>query len=296
MTADAAPRTATAPDLAALAQQHGMHKVGLRPRLVQYLRDVYLRRDFIVTLARSDIVSSNSQLRLGRLWLVLTPLLQAGVYAGIFGWLLNTAAGIENFVGYLLVGIFLFQFTAKSLTDGSRAITGNRKLVQVLSFPRAALPVSVSLRNVLAFAPALLVMVVIVLLAPTAEEITWRWLLFLPVVALMAVFNLGLALIAARLVASMSDVGQLIPFALRIWFYTSGVFFAFDRFAGDNPTLLAVLEANPMHVYLTLARDSLLYGVDSPASYWWQAVAWAVSLVVIGFLVFWLSEEKYTRD
>lgn len=296
MSADAPARPGADPDLAALAQRHGMSVVGLRPGLRQYLRQLYRRRDFIYTLARSGIVSSSSQNRLGRIWLVLTPLLQGLVYGTIFGVLLTTGRGIDNFVGYLMVGIFLFQYSARALTEGAKAVTGNRKLVQVLSFPRAALPLSLTLRNMLSFLPALLVMFVVVLLAPTAEVITWRWALFLPIVLLLSLFNLGLSFLAARAVASVADVSQIIPFALRIWFYTSGVFFAYDRFAGDSPELLAILEANPMHVFLTLARDALLYGQDSPAAYWWQAVAWAFGLALVGFVVFWLAEEKYTRD
>lgn len=296
MTTDAAARRPDGPDLAVLAQQHGMSVVGLRPRLGQYFTQLWQRRDFIVTMARSGIVSSNAQHRLGRVWLVLTPLLQGLVYALIFGYLLNTRAGIENFVGYLVIGIFLFQYTARALTDGSKAVTGNRKLIQVLSFPRAALPLSVTLRSVLTFVPAIGVMFAVVLVAPPFEVITWRWVLVLPIFVLMSLFNLGLSFLAARLVTSISDVSQVIPFALRIWFYTSGVFFSYDRFAGDNPTLLAVLEANPMHVFLTLARDAILYGQDSPAAFWWQAIAWSVGLTVIGFLLFWLSEERYTRD
>ncbi len=273
-----------------------MKAVGMRPGLGQYLHQLYRRRDFIVTMARSGIASSHSRNRLGRVWLVLTPLLQGLVYGLIFGVLLRTSRDIPNFVGYLMVGIFLFQYTAKALTEGAKAISGNRKLVQVLSFPRAALPMSISLRNVISFLPALAVMVAVVLLTPEEEVVTWRWLLLAPIFLLMSVFNLGLSLLAARAVASVNDVSQIIPFALRIWFYTSGVFFAYDRFAGDQPVLLALLEANPMHVFLTLARDAFLYGQDSPASYWWQAAAWSVGLLVVGFLAFWRSEEKYTRD
>ena len=264
MTLDTDARRPDGPDLAALAQQHGMSVVGLRPGLGTYLAQLWERRDFIVTMARSGISSSNAQHRLGRVWLVLTPLLQGLVYALIFGYLLNTRAGIENFVGYLVIGIFLFQYTARALTDGSKAVTGNRKLIQVLSFPRAALPLSVTLRSMLTFLPAIAVMFVVVLVAPPFEVVTWRWVLVVPIVALLSLFNLGLSFLAARLVAGVSDVSQVIPFALRIWFYTSGVFFSYDRFAGDNPALLAVLEANPMHVFLTLARDAVLVRPGQP--------------------------------
>lgn len=286
----------SAPDLVALAREHGMQAVGRRPRLTDYLRQVARRRYFVLALARSGIRSATARDRLGPVWLVLTPLLQGAVYAAIFGFLLQTSRGVDNFLGYLLVGVFLFQYTAKSLSDGSKAVTGNRKLIQVLSFPRAALPLSTTLRNTLQLVPAFGVALALVLLAPGEEVVSWRWVLLVPVLVLMTLFNLGLSFVAAWAAARVNDVQQVIPFLLRIWFYTSGIFFAFDRFTGGREWLEAVLTLNPMHVFLTLARDAFLYGQDSPASFWWQAAAWSVGVTVLGFVLFWRDEETYSHD
>ena len=56
-----------------------------------------------------------------------------------------------------------------------------------------------------------------------------------------------------------------------------------------------VMQFNPMHAYLTLVRDSLLYGVDSSAWLWIMAIAWAFGLLIVGFLFFWRGEESYGR-
>lgn len=291
MSTPAAPT----PDLRALAERSGLIKIGLRPPLGSYLGQLWDRRDFVVTLARSGVDAGNSRDRLGRLWLVLTPLLQGAVYLVIFGILLNTREGVEQFVGYLVVGIFIFQYLARMVTEGAKSIQGNIRLVQALAFPRASIPVSVSIKQVLMFGPALLVMVVIVMLEPEFGGLTWYVLLALPALALATVFGFGVSFLLARAVARVNDVAQLLPFSIRVWLYTSGVFYSFDRFS-DNEIVLSVLQLNPMYMYLTLVRDALVYGQASEPWLWWGGAAWAFGTLVLGFLLFWQAEETYTRD
>ncbi len=65
----------------------------------------------------------------------MTPLLNAAVYYFIFGVLLNTRHGVEDFVPFLVTGVFIWTFTSSSITAGTRAISGNIGLVRALHFP-----------------------------------------------------------------------------------------------------------------------------------------------------------------
>lgn len=286
---------ATHPDLEGYALSSGLTKVGKRPGLRSYVSQLWERRDFIVTLARSGVSAGNSRDYLGRLWLVLTPLLQGAVYLVIFGILLGTREGVDQFVGYLVVGIFIFQYLARMVVEGSKAIQGNIRMVQALAFPRAALPLSVGIKQVLTFGPALAVMVVIVVLEPEFERLTWYVLLVVPALMLATLFGFGVAFLLARAVAQVRDFANLLPFSLRVWLYMSGVFYSFDRFS-SNETVLAILQVNPMYIYLTLVRDALVYGQPSEPWLWWAGSAWAVATALLGFLLFWVAEESYTRD
>lgn len=276
-----------------IARAHGLHRVGRRPPADAYLRQLVARRDFVWTYARSRLQAGNSRDRLGSLWLVLNPLLNGGLYYLVFGVLLDTRAGIENFTGYLLVGVFLFQFFARTLNEGSRVVVTSRRLIQALDFPAAVLPLAVVLRQLLAAVPAFVVMLAICAL--TSAPITWRWLLVLPVIALLTTFALGLTLLTARVVAAVHDVTNLVPFVLRGWLYLSGVFFSPDRFE-RLPAVEGVLEHNPMHRYLMLARDCLLYREVPSASDWLVATAWALGALLVGCWCFWRAEETYGRE
>ena len=50
-----------------------------------------------------------TEARLGQLWQVLTPLLNAAVYYLIFGIILDTSRGVPNFPAFLITGIFMLQ-------------------------------------------------------------------------------------------------------------------------------------------------------------------------------------------
>jgi teichoic acid transport system permease protein len=90
------------------------------------------------------------------------------------------------------------------------------------------------------------------------------------------------------------DLNQLISFAMRLWLYGSAVFFSYDQFI-DHPTALALMEANPMFMVLSMARDCLLYGVTPALASWLGLSAWAFGTLVVGFLFFYRGEESYGR-
>lgn len=272
-----------------------MKEVGARLPLGRYLAEVWKYRQFIFYDARARVQSANSEDRLGRLWTIFNPILNGLSYYLIFGILLQTSRGIENFIGYLIIGIFTYQLTARTVTSGSRSIARNRNMMQAFSFPRATLTIATVTREALAFLPVLATMFFLVLVFPPVEQITWTWLFIVPIYALQTVFNLGLALVLARMVALSSDVQNMISFLMRIWMYMSGVFYSFDRYV-EHPTLVTILEFNPLHQSMKMVRDSVLYAQVPAMESWLILGGWAVGFLLFGTIYFWLAEERYGRD
>jgi teichoic acid transport system permease protein len=284
--------TATAADIAA---RYGLRRVGTRPPLGEYLRLLWSRRHFIGVLATSKAYAQNQNNYLGQFWAVLNPILTAAAYLFVFGVLLETTRGVENYVAFLVIGVFMYRFTATSITAGAKSVAGNLSLVRSLHFPRAVLPTAAVLTELVSLLPVLLVMCVIVLI--TGEPISWSWLLLPAVVALQWLFNTGCAYIVTRLVASVRDLLNLLPFVLRILLYLSGVFFDIEAYAGDTP-LGYVLEYQPVAVYLTLTRSCLLTEQSNQVDpvLWAVGAGWAMLFAIGGFLFFWQAEERYGRD
>ena len=104
-----------------------------------------------------------------------------------------------------------------------------------------------NVRELLSNIPVLITMLILVIIVlPPSEEISWRWLMLIPIVALQFAFNLGIGLFLARLVAMFNDVSQLISYALRLWMYASCLFFSIERF-DSMPAVKTIMEYNPLY-------------------------------------------------
>lgn len=269
----------------------GLYEIGKRPSLGAYLSDAWRRRRFGFTLAGYRLVSDLLPNRLGVLWIVLKPLCLALLYGTIFHFVISGSARPANFAVFVIIGIFVYEFFVGCLGAGSKSVTGNAKLVQSLGFPRILLPVSVVIEQAMRMVPVVLLLLVLLILF--GEPITWSWLLILPILAVMAVFNLGVALVVARLSVHARDVQQMIPVISRVLFYASGIFFSVDGALAGYPTLLTAAHLIPTYEFIALARDVLMSSYTAPGIAWVAAPIWAVVMVVGGTVFFWRAETRY---
>jgi teichoic acid transport system permease protein len=285
------------PSLADLAQRHGLSRAGTRPGLGSYLADLWRYRQFITTYANGRIVASFGESRLGRLWQLLTPLVNAGVYFLIFGVILGTRGRVPNFIGYLCVGVFVFNFTMLVLAAAVQSISGQLDLVRALQFPRASLPIAMTLVQLQNLIGSIVVLAGI--MVATGEVVTTKWLWLVPAMVLESFFNLGLALFVARLGAKVSDLKHLVPYLSRTWMYCSGVLYSAAVFSEHLPRWAAeITHANPLLVYIELARYALMKQptIASPVpQLWLLGGAWALVMLLFGFIYFWRGESEYGR-
>ncbi|WP_427018390.1 ABC transporter permease [Pseudarthrobacter sp. P1] len=270
-------------------------RVGARPGFLDYLVQLWDFREFILYDSRARVQSGTRRDKLGSAWLLLNPVFNGLTYFLIFGLLLHTSNGIKNYVGYLVIGIFMFQLSSGAITNGARSIRNNISVIQAFNFPRATLPIGANIRELMANVPLLLGMLLIIVVLPPTEKITWLWLLLIPAVGLQWIFNLGIGMILARVIAKVHDITHLIPFALRVWMYGSAIFYSYDRFI-THPFLLALVKANPLFCVIDIVRDSVLYAKVPSWQSWATLAVWALGALAFGLVFFWKGEESYGRN
>jgi teichoic acid transport system permease protein len=137
------------------------------------------------------------------------------------------------------------------------------------------------------------VVVMFAILLAFGEPVSWTWLMVVPVLALMAVFNAGAAFVMARLTTHVRDVAQVIPFIVRLMFYSTGIFYSLEAVLADRPTLLRIAQLNPIHDYVALCRAYTLEGFEATSVMWIVAVVAAVVSFGFGLVYFWLAEDRY---
>ncbi|MBT2439364.1 ABC transporter permease [Streptomyces sp. ISL-36] len=284
---------------AELAAKYGLSVSGARPGFFEYLRQLWGRRHFILAFSQAKLTAQYSQAKLGQLWQVATPLLNALVYYLIFGLILDAGQGMPTsvYIPFLVTGIFVFTFTQSSVMAGVRAISGNLGLVRALHFPRATLPISFALQQLQQLLFSMIVLAAVAMAFGSYPSLSW--LLLVPALLLQFVFNVGLAMIMARMGAKTPDLAQLMPFIMRTWMYASGVMFSIPVMLADKPAWIAdALMYNPAALYMDLIRFALIDGYSSanlPSHVWMAALGWALAIGLGGFVYFWKAEERYGR-
>jgi len=276
----------------------GLVRLGGTPPFRDYLAQLWSRREFAHETALGELRAQHMDTTLGAIWHLLNPILQVAIYYLIFGLVLRVDHGVDNFIGYLAVGVFVFHWMNRAITGGASTIAGNEGLIRSLQFPRALLPIATVVRETLAFVPGILVMVVVVLL--TGEGITVRWLLVPVAFVLGVLFCLGGAFLTARITDLLRDTQNLLPFVFRLVFYMSGVLYVVDsRFheAFQHSWVRAAFIANPFYALLSIWRDALMtsQSIGNLTLLWLSAGTWAIVLAVAGLVVFRAGEKDYGR-
>jgi teichoic acid transport system permease protein len=274
----------------AVAPPAGMTDAHETTRLTTYLRELKRRGNYLWYVSTNELRNRQVTSVLGNFWHLLNPALTIAVYYIIFGLILKTTRGVENFILFLTIGLFIFQYTQRATVHGAKSIVSNAGLIKAIRFPRALLPITSTVTETLAALSTFVVVYAMALM--TGEPITWRWLLFPGLIALMFVFNLGAAMIAARMTTHFQDTTQLLPFIFRLLLYASGVIFSVDAYTEENPISRALFILNPMYCFISIGRWCLMS--DSFDAAWLvSATVWTVLILIFGFFWFRAAEDRY---
>jgi teichoic acid transport system permease protein len=259
-----------------------------------YVSQMWERRHLAIAIPVEEIRVSHQNTFLGNVWHLGNPMLLVGVYYVIFGKILNTDRGVDNFILWLTVGVFAYHLTSGTVLAGAKSISSNQGLMRSIRFPRALLPVSVVVEKILTFGFELVVLMVLALV--TSEGVSLRWLALPLVVALHSCMNLGGAFITARLNDSFQDIQQIVPFLFRLGTYVTGVMIPVERFTqrGISPVIETLLVWNPIAAILALYRWVFL-GTSLDGMGLARAIGFSVIILVLGFQFFRAAEWRYGR-
>lgn len=263
-----------------------------RRSLPSYIREVWSFRHFTLLQSRYKALGDNDEMFLGRLWVVLEPLLRIAMYGIIFGLVLQTSRGIDNFIGFLVLGLLYFQMLSRGLGSGSGLLQRSRAMMRTFNFPKASLVLGEGIRALLSSIIPGILAVIAALLFQWGSPISWTIVLVVPLFILIQVFALGLMFITARITAFVPDAKKIIFFINRAWFYISGVFFSVERYA-NVPVLQEIMQQNPAYRFLTAIRDAVMYGESPSMTDALILLSWAAGTLIVGFLFFWKAEDRY---
>ena len=269
------------------ATQHHVyepHLVGLPP-MGAYIREAWRRRNFATELARTKLRAQHYNTVFGQLWLILNPLLLAGVYYILVD-ILRAGSNQPGFFAHLMAGLFAYYFVSGAVREGTKAVVSGGRLILNTAFPRVLLPIASVIIAFKRFLPTAIIYIPVHIASdlPVSPVLLW----VLPLTGLLIVLSTGLAMIVAALQVYFRDLKAFMPYLLRVWLYISPVLY----FANEMPEKYRwLLDANPLGQILSAWSDVINQGVAPSAQSLAVASAWAFGLFLVG-AVYFISRER----
>ncbi|RME21773.1 MAG: ABC transporter permease [Deltaproteobacteria bacterium] len=258
------------------------------------LENLWRRRHLLWILVVSNIKRQNKNNFLGYLWWWLDPLLMTGVYFFMVYVLFRARSKEYPYLLYLVSGILPWKALADSLGQSVGILRSHASIIRAIGFPKAVLPLSMTISNIIYFFFSVVVLLVLGLVYDEQWN-TWPgWqLLWLPVVsALQVAFTAGLALLVSAAGVFFLDLSNILGHLLRMWMYLSPVIYPVSLIPEQ---LFGLYRLNPMYAYLGAYRDIFVFA-QSP-SVWSLGYGTLASVVMLSFgmLVFRRLEGKVVQ-
>jgi teichoic acid transport system permease protein len=260
------------------------HRVGLPP-LRKYLRECWRRRGFALELSRTTLKAEHFDTLFGKLWLLLNPLLLAGIYLVLVD-ILSRKPRPPEFLAHLVGAIFAYYFVSGCLSVAVRSVVSGGGLILNTAFPRVLLPLASVITGFKRFVPTLVIYIPLHIAVglPVGPELLW----LVPVSLLMLLLAAGLSMLVAALQVYFRDLKDFLPYILRLWLYASPVLY----YAAQVPERFRwILKVNPLGMLLTAWSDVLDHGIAPPPRVLALGAAWAIGAFVVGGL-FFISRER----
>ena len=274
-------------DFEPVYHRYGPHRAGLPP-LVPYFRELWHRRGFASEMSRATMRGEKTSTFFGQAWLVINPLLLAGVYYLLIT-ILRGGHDPKAFV-HLTLALFAFNLVSSSINSGTKSVVSSGKLLINTAFPRLLIPLSAVRTAFFRFLPTVPVYFVFHLIFLT-DVWSPTMLLSLYFLGTIVLFGAGLAAFFATVQVYFRDTSSFLPYFIRIWMYLSPVLWLPENVAHFNKTLLTIIQLNPMYSMVGGYTEALQeQKVPDPALFLSSGL-WALAAAAVGFL-FFISRER----
>jgi ABC-2 type transport system permease protein len=195
----------------------------------------------------------------------------------------STGPGNEFYGSQLLGSIVLFTFFGEATGGAVRSVVDRENLVRKIQFPRLVIPLSVVLLASFNLVLNLMVVLIFALIEGVKPMLSW---LELPlIVAFLAVFTTGIAMLLSALFVHFRDIQPIWDVVQQILFYASPVIISVITVQEKIGSFwLHVYMLNPLAVAFQQFRHAMVtHGTPSAAAVTggWGALI-APTLIVIG--------------
>ncbi len=219
-------------------------------------KEILMNRKRIFRLAKYDFLSQNKDSYLGRVWIILNPLIQIAVYWFVFGIGIRGGKPVDGheFLPWMLAGLIPWFFMSAGISRGSSSIFSRVSTMLTLNYPISTVPLGSVLVAFFEHVATIFILIITVISYGYYPHITWMNIIYYWFCELFFVLSISLMLSVLTMIAR--DFKKLIPSVLRLWFYMTPILWTIDAL----PAIIQkILKMNPAYYIVTGFRESLLY-------------------------------------
>jgi ABC-2 type transport system permease protein len=191
-----------------------------------------------------------------------------GVLYVVFTEIVRFGNAVPHYPVMLLSGIVLYQFFAESTSAGLSSLVDRENLLRKVSFPRAAIPIAVTLTAAANLGLGLLVVVLLAFIDGVDPRATW--LLVPPVVLTVIVLAMSISMLLSVLYVRFRDVRPIWEVLLQLVFWGSPIIYTIESVPDGfrelemcNPFAAAIQQIR--HWFVDVDQPSALEAIGGGA-------------------------------
>jgi ABC-type polysaccharide/polyol phosphate export permease len=267
--------------------------------MFSHLKAVWTFRYFWMSLVRMDLRSRYRRSFLGIGWSVLHPIAMSGVFCLVFAEIMRIQGGDSTigypapwrwYAAYLLSGLAVWEFIRNSTASGCQALLLNEAYIRQCPLPYGIYPLRTVMGTAIHFVISMAVVVILVCVlkgSPDALGVLWA---VIPVMVLLFFFCWALATLAAFATVYFHDTAHLVEVGSQLFFFLTPIMYV--RSILEDKGAKALVDLNPVVVFLELIRTPLVDGTLPEGQVYLQGVVLTVAAVGLAFgTIGWLQKK-----
>ncbi|RSX53677.1 ABC-2 type transporter [Bifidobacterium goeldii] len=271
------------------------------------ITEIFTRKNWVLLKA---MVSTDFKLRyqqsvLGYVWSVLKPLMLFAIMYLVFVRFLRFGADVPHFAVALLLGIIMWNFFNETTTGGMMSVVGHGDLLRKIHFSKYVVVIASSMSALINFGINFVVVIIFSLF--NGVQLSWTWLLILPIVLELYMLSLGVAFFLSAVYVNLRDLNPIWEVVMQAGFYATPIIYPISLIAskaGDLGPLFARLDLilNPVaqivqdarHVMIAPENPTIWEWVSNPFLKVWPIIF--TFLIFIGGLGYFTAKSKYFAE
>jgi lipopolysaccharide transport system permease protein len=253
-----------------------------------WFREIWKYRELLFFLAWRDVKIRYRQTLLGAAWAIIQPLLTMLVFTVLFGRVAKVPSDGIPYPLFAYSALLLWTYFSVALSGATGSLIGNSELIRKVYFPRAALPASAILANLMDLGIAGIFL--LVMLAYYRVQPSWGLLLLPLLVMQIVVLAFSGGLILSALNVRYRDIKHALPFVMQIWMFLTPIIYPTSVIPQRYRALMAL---NPLTGIIESARACLFASRPIDWHLLGASLAITLTIAVLGLTYFRRSEYAF---